>query len=116
MLSPRTEKDYREAVARWERHGSLDPVEWVAQQPSEARRRNTRAALIWHHRVEPASHAVIPCERPSVQTAPEAFTVDELAVLREMALGVQRRTRPTIDLLYSTGARLTEGSASGWRM
>jgi integrase len=34
--------------------------------------------------------------------------VEELATIRDEALGVHRRCRPVVDLLYSTGARLQE--------
>lgn len=111
MLSPRTERDYRQVVERWTRDGQPDPVTWVSQRSSEATRRNARAALIWHHRVNLVKTLDIPWVGPTQRPVPSAFSVEELAVLRETALGVHRRCRPVIDLLYSTGARLQEACA-----
>jgi hypothetical protein len=51
VLSPRTERDYRQVVERWTRDGQPDPATWVGERSSEATRRNARAALIWHFRV-----------------------------------------------------------------
>ena len=51
MLSPRTERDYRQVVGRWTRDGQPDPATWVSDRSSEATRRNARAGLIWHFRV-----------------------------------------------------------------
>jgi hypothetical protein len=51
VLSPRTERDYRQVVERWTRDGQPDPATWVSEWSSEATRRNARAALIWLHRV-----------------------------------------------------------------
>jgi len=39
---------------------------------------------------------------------PSAFSVEELALIREAALVVHARCRPVADLLYSPGARLAE--------
>lgn len=108
MLSPRTERDYRQVVERWTRDGQPDPATWVAERSSEATRRNARAGLIWHFRVNVGTTLDIPWVRPMKQPVPSAFSVEELAVLREEALAVHRRCRPVIDLLYSTGARLQE--------
>ena len=108
MLSPRTERDYRQVVERLARDGQPDPVTWVAERSSEATRRNARAGLIWHFRVNLRKTLDIPWVRPTHQPVPSAFSVEELAVLREEALGVHRRCRPVMDLLYSTGARLQE--------
>lgn len=46
MLSPRTERDYRQVVERWSRDGQPDPAIWVSERSSEATRRNARAALM----------------------------------------------------------------------
>jgi integrase len=108
VLSPRTEKDYREVVARWTRDGRPDPGTWVAERSSEATRRNARAALIWQFRVNLGETLAIPWVRPLQRPVPSAFSVEELAVVREAALGAHPRCRPVIDLLYSTGARLQE--------
>ena len=43
MLSPRTERDYRQVVEPWTRDGQPDPVKWVSERSSEATRRNARA-------------------------------------------------------------------------
>ncbi len=51
MLSPSTERDYRQVVERWTRDGQPNPAAWVSERSSEATRRNARAALIWLHRV-----------------------------------------------------------------
>ena len=51
MLSPRTERDYRQVVERWTREGQPDPATWVGERSSEATRRNARAGLVWHFRV-----------------------------------------------------------------
>jgi hypothetical protein len=40
VLSPRNEKDYRQAVERWTRDGQPDPMAWVSERSSEATRRN----------------------------------------------------------------------------
>jgi integrase len=111
VLSPRTEKDYREVVARWTKDGQPDPATWVAGRSSEATRRNARAALIWHFRVNLAKTLDIPWVGPLQRPVPSTFSVDELAVVREAALGVHPRCRPVIDLLSSTGARLQEACA-----
>jgi integrase len=108
VLSPRTEKDYREVVARWTRDGRPDPGTWFARRSSEATRRNARAALIWHFRVNLGKTLDIPWVRPLQRPLPCAFSVEELALLREESLSVHRRCRPIIDVLYSTGARLQE--------
>jgi integrase len=108
VLSPRTERDYRQVVERWTRDGQPDPVTWVRERSSEATRRNARAGLVWYFRVNLGRTLDIPWVRPTHQPVPSAFSVEELAVLREEALDVHRRSRPVIDLLYSTGARLQE--------
>jgi integrase/recombinase XerD len=108
VLSPRTEKDYRQVVERWRRNGQPDPETWVSERSSEATRRNARAALVWHFRVNLGKTLDIPWVRPLHRPVPSAFSVEELAVIREAALGVHPRCRPVIDLLYSTGARLQE--------
>jgi hypothetical protein len=43
VLSPRTERDYRQVVERWTRDGQPDPASWVAERSSEATMRNARA-------------------------------------------------------------------------
>jgi integrase len=68
----------------------------------------TRWALVWHFRVNLGRTLDIPWVPPTHQPVPSAFSVEEMAVIREEALGVHRRCRPVIDLLYSTGARLQE--------
>jgi integrase len=78
---------------------------WVAARSGEATRRNARAALVWRYRVELGQALDIPWVSQS-RRAPRAFTADELAVLRDVAPGVHRRCRPTVDLLYTTGARV----------
>ena len=108
MLSPRTERDYRQVVERWTRDGCPDPATWVSERSSEATRRNARAALVWHSRVNLGKTLDIPWVRPLQRTVPSAFSIEELAIIREEALSVHRRCRPVIDLLYSTGARLQE--------
>jgi len=108
VLSPRTERDYRQVVERWQRDGQPDPARWVSERSSEATRRNARAALIWHFRVNLGSTLDIPWARPMERSVPRAFSVEELAVIREAALGVHPRCRSVVDLLYSTGARLAE--------
>ena len=101
MLSPRTEKDYRQVVERWTRDGQPDPVTWVSERSSEATRRNARAGLVWHFRVTLGRTLDIPWVRPMHQPVPSAFSVEELATIREEALDLHRRCRPVIDLLYS---------------
>jgi integrase len=108
VLSPRTERDYRQVVERWTRDGQPDPATWVSERSSEATRRNTRAALIWDYRVDFGKTLDIPWVRPLQWPVPSAFSVEELAVIREEAFSVNRRCRPVIDLLHSTGARLQE--------
>jgi site-specific recombinase XerD len=108
VLSPRTERDYRQVVERWTRDGQPKPAAWVEERSSDATRRNARAALIWHHRVNLGKTLDIPWVGPKQWPIPSAFSVEELAVLREAALDVHPRCRPVIDLLYSTGARLQE--------
>lgn len=107
MLSARTEHDYRQYVRRWKREGEPDPKTWVAGQSSEATQRNARAALVWWHRVE-LGQALALASVPQTRHAVKALTVEEVAVLRDVALGVHRRCQPTLNLLYSTGARLGE--------
>ena len=52
MLPPQDrERDCRQVVERWTRDGQPDRVTCVAQRSSEATRRNARAGLIWHFRV-----------------------------------------------------------------
>ena len=111
MLSPRTERDYRQVVERWRREGQPDAARWVSERSSEATTRNARAALIWYHRVDLGRTLDIPWVRPTQRPVPSAFSVEELAVIREAALGVHARCHPVIDLLYSTGARLAEACA-----
>jgi hypothetical protein len=83
VLSPRTEKDYREVVARWTRDGQPNPVAWVSERSSEVTRRNARAALIWHFRVNLGRTLDVPRIRPLHRPVPSAFSVAELAVLRQ---------------------------------
>jgi hypothetical protein len=97
VLSPRTERDYRQVVERWTRDGQPDAATWVGERSSEATRRNARAALIWHFRVNLGMTLDIPWVRRLQRPVPSAYSVEELA---------HRRCRPVIDLLYSTGARL----------
>jgi integrase len=111
VLSPRTQKDYGEVVERWTRDGQPDAATLVGERSSEATRRNARAALIWHFRVNLGRTLDIPWVRPLQRPVPSAYSVEELALLREEALNVHRRCRPVIDLLYSTGARLQEACA-----
>lgn len=53
MLSPRTEKDYRQVVERWTRDGQPNPAAWVSERSSEAEE-ELAAALI----ADPSSVAV----------------------------------------------------------
>lgn len=108
MLSPRTERDYRQVVERWTRDGQPDPATWVSERSSEATRRNARAALIWHFGVNLGKTLDIPWVPPMQRSVPSAYSVEELAIIRETALVVHPRCRPVVDLLYSTGARLAE--------
>jgi hypothetical protein len=108
VLSARTEKDYRQVVERWTRDGKPNPVAWVRERSSDATRRNARAALVWHFRVNLGKTRDIPWMAPTHKPVPSAFSVEELAVVREAAFDVHRRCRPVVDLLYSTGARLQE--------
>jgi hypothetical protein len=96
VLSPRTEKDYRQVVERWTRDGQPDPSTWVSERSSEATKRNARAGLIWHFRVTLGRTLDIPWVRPTHRPVPSAFSVEELAVLREEALDVHRRCRPVL--------------------
>jgi hypothetical protein len=64
VLSPRTERDYRQVVERWRRDGQPDPEAWVGERSSEATKRNARAALIWHFRVNLGRTLDIPWVRP----------------------------------------------------
>ena len=107
MLSDTTLRDYPAAVRRWKAAGEPEPCSWVNSMSGPATRRNMRAALIWYHRTEHGVALVIP-HVPQVQRVPVALTDEELAKVREAALGVHRRCRPVVDLLYSTGARLGE--------
>jgi hypothetical protein len=34
VLSPRTERDYRQVVERWPRDGQPNPAKWVAERSS----------------------------------------------------------------------------------
>jgi site-specific recombinase XerD len=111
VLSPRTERDYQQVVERWTRDGQPDPATWVAERSSEATRRNARAGLIWHFRVNVGTTLDIPWVRPLQRPIPSAFSVEQLALLREEALSVHSRCRAVVDLLYSTGARLQEACA-----
>ena len=108
MLTPRTEKDYRQVVERWTRDAQPEPAAWVSERSSEATRRNARAALIWYFRVSLGKTLDIPWVPPMQRQVPSAFSVEELALIREAALVVHARCRPVVDLLYSTGARLAE--------
>jgi integrase len=105
----------RRTTARWSsggpRDGQPDAAKWVGERSSEATRRNARAALIWHFRVNLGRTLDIPWVRSLQRPVPSAYSVEELALLREEALNVHRRCRPVIDLLYSTGARLQEACA-----
>ena len=92
---------------RWRREGEPDPLAWVLRQSSEATRRNARASLVWYHRTELGQSLRVPSV-PQTRHTPRAYTSEELARLQEAALGVQKRCRPTIDLLYTTGARVSE--------
>ena len=38
VLSPRTERDYRQVVERWLRDGQPDHIAWVSERSSEATR------------------------------------------------------------------------------
>jgi integrase/recombinase XerD len=107
VLSERTEHDYLQYVRRWEADGQPDPKMWAGARSSEATRRNARAALVWWHRTQLGRTVVIPSV-PQTRRQPRAFSIEELARLREAALGVHRRCRPVVDLLYTTGARLGE--------
>ena len=108
MLSPRTERDYRQVVERWNREGQPDPATWVSERSSEATQRNARASLVWHHRVNLGKTLEIPWIPPTHRPVPSALSVAELVLMREEALGVHRWCRPVINLLYSTGSRLQE--------
>jgi integrase len=107
QLADTTLRDYMQAVRRWEASGRPSPAEWVAQQVSPDQARKVRAALIWHHRTTLGVEADIPFV-PQRRRVPTAFSDEEVACVREAALGVHPRCRPVIDLLYMTGARLSE--------
>jgi hypothetical protein len=44
VLSPRTERDYRQVVERWTRHGQSDPIAWVSERSSD---QAERVRLFW---------------------------------------------------------------------
>lgn len=106
-LSDTTLRDYESAVRRWKANGQPEPRAWVDSMSSPATRRNMRAALIWYHRTERGLALDIP-HVPQVRRVPVAFTDEEVARVRDAALGVHPRCRPIVDLLYTTGARLGE--------
>lgn len=109
MLSARTEREYRYYVARWERAGSPDPQAWVHTLGSENSQRNGRAALVWWHRTQLGQALTIDTV-PTTERIPTAFTELELATILSASEAVHRRARPILELLYSTGARLTEAT------
>lgn len=82
MLSPRTEKDYREVVARWTRDGQPDPRSGSASALGGDAEEG-RAAPIWQFRVSLGRTLDIPWVRPLQRPVPSAFSVAELAVIRE---------------------------------
>jgi integrase/recombinase XerD len=106
QLAPTTARDYRQALARWEREGRPDPCDWVAAQSSLHQQRKVRAALIWHHRQQGVTLS-IPFV-PAPLRVPTAFTDEELARVRQLTFGVSSRCPHVIDLLYCTGARISE--------
>ncbi len=107
QLADTTLRDYLQAVRRWEASGRPSPADWVAQQVSPDQARKVRAALVWHHRTNLGVMLDIPFV-PQRRRVPTAFSDEELARVREMALGVHPRCRPVVDLLYMTGARISE--------
>jgi site-specific recombinase XerD len=114
MLAPRTEREYRRYIGLWKADGQPEPALWVNGRGSAHAQRNARAALVWHHR-QLGRTVVIPVV-PSPRRMPQAFTEMELARLRLVAPTVHYRCGPVLDLLYSTGARLSEARASCSRM
>jgi hypothetical protein len=89
VLSPRTERDYRQVVERWTRDGQPDPATWVSERSSDATRRNARAGLIWHFRVNLGRTLDIPRVPPKHMPVPRAFSIEELSLVREAALDAQ---------------------------
>ena len=107
MLAEKTERGYRYYVRAWERAGSPDPQTWVRSLASDHVKRNARAGLVWWFRTE-LNQTLTIASIPVTRTVPSAFSEQELERVLSSAQAVHRRTRPVLELLYSTGARLSE--------
>jgi len=100
-LGQRTLSEYEWYLRRWEADGQPDPQEWLKRLGAHGQR-NARAALLRAGVAEAlrVDHAV--------RKVPQAFTTLELAKLRRVSPAVHVRCLATLDLLYGTGARISE--------
>jgi integrase len=109
MLAERTLSEYRWYVRRWTQDGQPEPQAWVQDLPGFHARRNASAALVWWYRTELGESLKL--ERvPAVRKVPEAFSERQLHRVLEASRVVHRRAEPTFELLYSTGARISEAT------
>lgn len=106
-LSERTLREYRWWVGRWQRAGEPDPAEFVASFNGASSRQNARAALLWHHRTVVRVALDIPSEPRQTHT-PVCFNEAQLGLVLSGARVLHPRAHPTLDLLYTTGARISE--------
>jgi site-specific recombinase XerD len=108
LLTNRTVLEYERYVEKWERAGRPEPEGWLAGFTPHVHR-NARAALMWQARRE--GRALNLVQAPRVAKVPEAFTELEMAKVRQLALGQHARLPWACDVLYATGARISEACA-----
>lgn len=108
-LSSRTVREYEWYVGKWERKGRPEPAAWVDAFPGSHQRRNARAALLWRHRENLRSPLSL-APQHARQKVPVAFTEEELHRVMKKARLVHAGCEPVLQLLYATGARVSEAA------
>ncbi len=109
MLAQRTEREYRFYVRRWQANGQPDPETWLKTLTSDHARRNARAALVWWYRTELGVTLKL-APVPVTRKIPDAFTELQLHRVLQAARIIHCRAAPVLELLYATGARVSEAT------
>jgi integrase len=109
VLSESTFDQYAKYIARWKKAGCPLPAEWLSTLTLESSR-TARSALVWYHRQTGGNVLDLP-QVPRVDRIPKALGHERLLQFLEAAFDYHPRAAYTAELLYSTGARVSEGTS-----
>jgi len=109
VLSESTFDQYAKYIARWRKAGCPLPADWLSTLTLESSR-TARSALVWYHRQTGGNVLELP-QVPRVDRIPKALSHERLDAFLAAAFDYHPRAAYTAELLYSTGARVSEAAA-----